>query len=548
MKTGRISILVVSALVVSIALSVVPAQAQSGVIAYGDNVLGSLSPTAPIMFYSFNGNVGDLVTVHVLGVTPGMAPSISLLSPTQVQLALSSGDPFGLGDGTEARLSHRLTTAGVHVLLVSDSGGLSGDYLLRLRGEAQTLSEVLAPDAPATFDLSDTQLQQFAVAANPAEAITASITTTVAGFTFSAVVRNPVGSIVAMQSGSADQPVNLIIPPGTGTYEVRILNLSPGVPGLVTIALGSLAVSSPVESPPQPSPTAQPQEPAATEDVAPPPADSEQICTVSSGGTVNLRSGPGTGFSILGQLIPGNALPATGRLADVSWYTVALNGLTAWVFSEVISLNGACDGLPVVQAVPSEAPTASATIQSAISPTASLTITSTSTAQPVVTATATPVTNGQTQPTSTAQPVQATATFTPSYTPTTPPAAQVAPPDARFNNPLNIPLDSTASVLDFVSYPGGDAEDRVRWDIVGMNQNSSLSGGRARLVIAVSCFGQGTENIQFFTGGQTFVCGQTIVDREVTYDSRTGSVIITALGGDATYVQWVLTGTATRTN
>jgi hypothetical protein len=113
---------------------------------------------------------------------------------------------------------------------------------------------------------------------------------------------------------------------------------------------------------------------------------------------------------------------------------------------------------------------------------------------------------------------------------------------------LNIPLDNTASVTDFVSYPGGDTQDRVRWDITGMNPNVSLSGGRARLTLAVSCFGNGIENVTFFTGGQTYTCGQTIVDREVTYDSRTGQVTITAVAGQGTYVQWVLTGTAVRVN
>ena len=65
-------------------------------------------------------------------------------------------------------------------------------------------------------------------------------------------------------------------------------------------------------------------------------------------------------------------------------------------------------------------------------------------------------------------------------------------------------------------------------------------------MISASCFGTGIEHIQFFTGGQTFSCGQTLVDQEVTYDSRTGSVVITAIGGTGTYVQWVLTGTATQ--
>ncbi len=129
-----------------------------------------------------------------------------------------------------------------------------------------------------------------------------------------------------------------------------------------------------------------------------------------------------------------------------------------------------------------------------------------------------------------------------------PPAAQIAPADARFNNPLTLPLDSTASVTNFVSFPEGDTEDRVRWDISGMNPNVALSGGRARLVIAMSCFGTGTQHIRAVTGGQIFQCGQTLVDREVTHDSRTGSVTIIAQGGDGTYVQWVLTGTAVRVN
>lgn len=128
------------------------------------------------------------------------------------------------------------------------------------------------------------------------------------------------------------------------------------------------------------------------------------------------------------------------------------------------------------------------------------------------------------------------------------PAAQEAPEDANFNDPLDIPLDSTKSVVDFVSFPGGDTEDKVRYSVTGMNSNPSLPGGQARLVIAASCFGTGTQHIEFFTGGQTFSCGQTLVDREVTADSDTGTITITAVGGEDTYVQWVLTGTATRTN
>jgi hypothetical protein len=126
--------------------------------------------------------------------------------------------------------------------------------------------------------------------------------------------------------------------------------------------------------------------------------------------------------------------------------------------------------------------------------------------------------------------------------------AGVAPADARFNDPLSVPLDGTVSTTDFVSYPQGDREDRVRFSVTGMNPNAALSGGRARLTIAASCFGTGTQEIRFVTGRQTYACGQTIVDREVTADSSSGSITITAVGGANTYVQWVLTGTAARVN
>jgi hypothetical protein len=141
-----------------------------------------------------------------------------------------------------------------------------------------------------------------------------------------------------------------------------------------------------------------------------------------------------------------------------------------------------------------------------------------------------------------------TTTETPSYTPTTPPVAQEAPDDNDVTYDLDIPLDNTASRLDFVSYPGGDTEDRVAWDVLGMNSNPSFSGGRARLRISASCFGENIDEITFTTGGQTYMCGEEIVDKEITFGSKTGSVVIEATGGDGTYVQWVLTGTATRIN
>ena len=274
---------------------------------------------------------------------------------------------------------------------------------------------------------------------------------------------------------------------------------------------------------------------------------------------------PSTDYAVVGALPAGTSATVLGISEDGGWYYVQLpGGGEGWIFGVIMMVEGDCSNLPTIPVEDntgdmqiSATPTVTVSTDTEGTPTATPSPTRVSDA-PTATHTPsfTPTQNTGGGPTATYTPSytptvvqdQPTATYTPSYTPTKPPAAQVAPEDARFNNPLTIPLDNTASVLDFVSYPGGDNEDRVRWDITGMNQVTTSSGGQARLVISVSCFGQNTDQIEFFTGGQTYSCGQTIVDREVTFNSKTGSVVITAVGGQGTYVQWVLTGTATRIN
>jgi uncharacterized protein YraI len=550
-----------------------PVAAQGGVLSYGENAFGSLSAEAPLGFYSFAGTAGDLVMIQVLGASPGMNPAITLLDSTQQTLASNSNDPFGFGDGTEARISYRLEADGLYTILVSNANGAPGDYLIRLRGTPASAATGIDQDTPATADVAPgTSAQVFSVSANPAAATTLRVSTSTPDFEFSVQIRDTSGALLAVLSGSPIQPASFVVPAGDGVFEIRVVGASPTVPGVVILALGTGPSDTSATTTDAPTPPPAVTESAADDSAEPTSASSTADCSVSSSTNVNLRSGPGTNFEIVGSLTAGITLPVLGRSIDGVWYVVNLNGQIGWVFGPVVGLEGTCGTLPVVEpgaesAIEASTPTATVSATSTSTGTVTATSTATSTVQTgqvtaTPTASATSTTTTQTDqvvqatptstftltlppPTSTLAP---TATYTPSYTPTTPPAAQIAPEDARFNNPLTIPLDNTASVLDFVSYPDGDNEDRVRWDITGMNQNSSLSGGRARLVIQASCFGENTDQIQFFTGGQTYACGQTLVDREVTANSRTGSMIITAVGGEGTYVQWVLTGTATRIN
>lgn len=64
-------------------------------------------------------------------------------------------------------------------------------------------------------------------------------------------------------------------------------------------------------------------------------------------GPVNLRSGPGTTFAIVGSLAPNQPLPITGRNADASWWQVQTANGSAWVAGSVVLAVNQAD-VPVV--------------------------------------------------------------------------------------------------------------------------------------------------------------------------------------------------------
>ena len=103
-----------------------PAQAQGGVLMEGVPAVGALSPESPGAFYTFISTPGALVTIQAVGLTDGMNPSLTLLSPLQQPVASSSADPLGLGN--DARLTYLIRDAGPHFVLLA---GTPGNYMVR---------------------------------------------------------------------------------------------------------------------------------------------------------------------------------------------------------------------------------------------------------------------------------------------------------------------------------------------------------------------------------------------------------------------------------
>jgi TolB protein len=67
--------------------------------------------------------------------------------------------------------------------------------------------------------------------------------------------------------------------------------------------------------------------------------------------SVNLRSGPGTTFAVVGTAKQGQEFSAIGRNAAGDWYQVTLSGnQSAWIYGPLVQLTGDDATLPVVNA------------------------------------------------------------------------------------------------------------------------------------------------------------------------------------------------------
>lgn len=62
---------------------------------------------------------------------------------------------------------------------------------------------------------------------------------------------------------------------------------------------------------------------------------------------VNIRSGPGTQYQIVGSLLTGQSLEIVGRTADNSWWQVAMPGGLGWVAAKVTSASNVSESIPV---------------------------------------------------------------------------------------------------------------------------------------------------------------------------------------------------------
>jgi len=87
------------------------------------------------------------------------------------------------------------------------------------------------------------------------------------------------------------------------------------------------------------------------------------VITVTYTDPMNVRNGPGTFYDIIGQIFPGDVLPALGISPGREWIQVSFSdgqGGIGWVYAPYVSVSGG--ELQVVEPPPTPAPLITATI------------------------------------------------------------------------------------------------------------------------------------------------------------------------------------------
>lgn len=499
-------VLAIVALIVNSSLSTTYAQ-DGQRLGYGENLIGQVTGPEGSLFF-FEGKAGDVAKVEVLGV--GFAPSIALLDGTRTVVLLVNDN---LALEQTATLEYTLITDGTYFIQVRAADNLTGQFAITLtKGERQlppgvplaagaaVQGTVASTDLPAVYDFST----------NPTEASNLRVQSLTPGYSPVITILSQTNETIAALNNPRLLGTTLMFAPGQESLKL-VVDLGGAVgPAQVEVQLtyGSGTSTSEGNVP------AGTEEPSSGGGLPVLPTSGQCVLATLENQAVNVRSGPSTDYPILVTISPQSIYNVVGRNNDSSWYLISYGGgNTGWVSGSVTRLGGNCTAIPVATFAP-------------LPTTSGPTRTPTATLPGGVTATPSPTLPGG-------------VTSTPSPTG----QAQIAPADSDYF--LNVDMGNQngaftqGSVSNVVSHPTGDFEDRVFFSTNNIN-NQGGSGTLVRQIFNFSCSGTGTEVIAFYTGGQTYECGDTYIINAAGPDSDTGSILISANGGSNTYVQWTV--------
>ncbi len=341
------------------------AQGGASPIQIGQNVTGTLTAEASTAQYVLGTNGGETAVVQVLAISPNFAPSFRVLNPAGVEV-LNVANPDAKASIVG---SVSLSDAGVYTILVQGENGGTGQFLLSLQpGAALPAPTPLNFDQPITAVVgSQTPMLVYRFSTNAQNAVTLSVTSQTPNSGLLIALYDESANKTIASSDASIVGVSYQLPAVDRSYRVEICAADGGgsTPFSICVGVCGGAPQNPAPATAASLPLPLPPSATATAASLPPlPAVTPCTATPSTGGASNLRSGPGTIYTIRGGLPVGQSFVVLGAWKGGYWYEVDANGQPLWVAGSVVNLSGDCSTLPLLDTPPNAqlAPTATPTI------------------------------------------------------------------------------------------------------------------------------------------------------------------------------------------
>ena len=319
--------------------------AQNGIpIQNGQNAFGELTAEVSSASYTLAPSSGETATVQVLAVSAGFVPRFRVLNAAGVEV-VNAANPNGLATITGSVSFD----GGTYTIEVTGVNGSVGQFVLSLQpGAVLPEPTTLTVDQPVTAtvgSLAPVLRYRFDTTSQGAVSVRVLSQSPGSGALVTVYDESTKRTIASSDAGVVG--ATYVLPAIEHAYRVEA---RPAGPGDTTFSIIIGPVVGTLISTPASASAAQAADSATA---TPAPQVEEAICTVASnaGGAVNLRSGNGTQYIIVGSLQPGQSYPVMGQDAGSSvWYQVNVNGTTGWVAASVTRLEGDCAALPSIAA------------------------------------------------------------------------------------------------------------------------------------------------------------------------------------------------------
>lgn len=232
-----------------------------------------------------------------------------------------------------------LTNTGTAQFVESPSLSLSQEHALKLDSST--------PGGTVQFDIPTNS--------------TGVLTSTYFGANVTSQLVDNTGAVVATSYGGSIDGLNLLL--DGGKYGMTLLGnnlpntITAGVQVMPADASGLVALQLPATA----------EAPVVADAATAVPETATVACNASiAGASVNLRSGPGTGYNVLGYGYQNESYPVGGVNPEQNWVVVGLPSGSAWVSKGLVTMTGSCDNLAVFNIPLRNAPQAQIIVQSGV--------------------------------------------------------------------------------------------------------------------------------------------------------------------------------------